>query len=88
MESIQNKRDALKEQINMSNITAPIDGTVEDIPIKVGQMASAANPQPAFRIVNFSKAKAVSDVGEANSSKIKTGDQVEVNGDTGEITVL
>ena len=78
MESIRNKMDALKEQINMSNITAPIDGTVEDIPIKVGQMASAANPQPAFRIVNFSKAKAVSDVGEANSSKIKTGDQVKV----------
>ena len=77
-ESVQNKLDALKEQINMSNITAPIDGTVEDIPIKVGQMASAANPQPAFRIVNFSKVKAVADVGEANSSKIKTGDQVKV----------
>jgi membrane fusion protein, multidrug efflux system len=77
-ESVQNKLDALKEQINMSNISAPIDGTIEDIPIKVGQMASAANPQPAFRIVNFSKVKAVADVGEANSSKIKTGDQVKV----------
>ena len=77
-ESVQNKLDALKEQINMSNITAPIDGTVEDIPIKVGQMASAANPQPAFRVVNFSKVKAVADIGESNSSKIKTGDQVKV----------
>jgi membrane fusion protein (multidrug efflux system) len=77
-ESVQNKLEALKEQINMSNITAPISGTVEDIPIKVGQMASAANPQPAFRIVNFSKVKAVADVGESNSAKIKTGDQVKV----------
>jgi membrane fusion protein, multidrug efflux system len=77
-ESVQNKLDALKEQINMSSITAPIDGTVEDIPIKVGQMASSASPQPAFRIVNFSKVKAVADVGEANSAKIKTGDQVRV----------
>ena len=77
-ESVQNKLDALKEQINMSSITAPIDGTVEDIPIKVGQMASSASPQPAFRIVNFSKAKAVADVGEANSAKIKTGDQVKI----------
>lgn len=77
-ESLQNKLDALKEQIKMSSITAPIDGTIEDIPIKVGQMASAANPQPAFRIVNFSKVKAVADVGEANSSKIKTGDQVKI----------
>jgi membrane fusion protein (multidrug efflux system) len=77
-ESVQNKMDALKEQISMSSITAPIDGTVEDIPIKVGQMASSASPQPAFRIVNFSKVKAVADVGEANSANIKTGDQVKV----------
>ncbi|MEI6901380.1 MAG: efflux RND transporter periplasmic adaptor subunit, partial [Bacteroidota bacterium] len=77
-ESVENKLAALKEQINMMNIAAPIDGTIEDIPIKVGQMASAANPQPAFRIVNFSKVKAVADVGESNSAKIKTGDQVKV----------
>jgi RND family efflux transporter MFP subunit len=75
-ESLQNKVDAMKEQINMSNITAPIEGTVEDIPIKVGQMAAVGIP--AFRVINFSKAKAVADVGEAYSAKIKTGDQVKV----------
>jgi membrane fusion protein, multidrug efflux system len=77
-ESVENKIAALKEQINMSNITSPIDGTVEDIPIKVGQMASASNPQPAFRIINFTRAKAVADVGEAYSAKINTGDQVKI----------
>ena len=75
-ESLQNKVDAMKEQLNMSNITSPIDGTVEDIPIKVGQMAAVG--VPAFRVINFSKAKAVADVGEAYSAKIKTGDQVKV----------
>jgi RND family efflux transporter MFP subunit len=75
-ESLQNKVDAMKEQINMSNITAPIDGTVEDIPIKVGQMAAVGIP--AFRVINFSRAKAVADIGEAYSAKIKTGDQVKV----------
>jgi RND family efflux transporter MFP subunit len=75
-ESLQNKVDAMKEQVNMSNITAPIDGTVEDIPIKVGQMASPG--VPSFRVINFSKAKAVADVGEAYSAKINTGDQVKV----------
>lgn len=77
-ESVENRIAALKEQINMSSITSPIDGTVEDIPIKVGQMASAANPQPAFRIINFTRAKAVADVGEAYSAKINTGDQVRI----------
>jgi len=75
-ESIENKIAALKDQISMTNITAPIDGTIEDIPIKVGQLATAG--VPAFRIINFAKAKAVADVGEAYTSKIKTGDQVKI----------
>jgi len=78
MESAQNGINTLEDQINMSVITAPIDGTVEDIPIKVGQMSSSASPTPAFRIINFSRAKAMADVGEAYSSKIKTGDDVKV----------
>lgn len=77
-ESVENRIAALREQIKMSSITSPIDGTVEDIPIKVGQMASASNPQPAFRVINFSRAKAVADVGEAYSAKINTGDQVKI----------
>jgi RND family efflux transporter MFP subunit len=75
-ESIENKIASLKDQINMSSITAPIDGTVEDIPIKVGQMATGGTP--AFRVINFARAKAVADVGEAYSSKIKTGDHVKI----------
>ncbi|MFZ4521662.1 MAG: efflux RND transporter periplasmic adaptor subunit [Bacteroidales bacterium] len=78
METVQNGISTLDEQIKMSVITSPINGTVEDIPIKVGQLASPASPIPAFRIVNFSKAKALADVGEAYSSKVKTGDQVKV----------
>ena len=35
-ESVENKIAALKEQINMSSITSPIDGTIEDIP-KIGR---------------------------------------------------
>jgi RND family efflux transporter MFP subunit len=75
-ESLENKISTIQDQINMSNITSPIDGTVEDIPIKVGQMATAGTP--AFRVINFLKAKVVADVGEAYSSKIKTGDHVQV----------
>jgi RND family efflux transporter MFP subunit len=78
VESIQNSINTLKEQIRMSVIASPINGTVEDIPIKVGQLASSASPIPAFRIVNFSKAKALADVGEAYSAKVKNGDQVKI----------
>jgi membrane fusion protein (multidrug efflux system) len=75
-ESVENKIASLKDQISMSSITSPIDGTVEDIPIKVGQLAQVG--VPAFRVINFTKVKAVADVGEAYSSKIKTGDQVKI----------
>ncbi len=78
MESVQNGIATLEEQIKMSVITAPINGTIEDIPIKVGQLASPASPIPAFRIVNFSKAKALADVGEAYSSKVTVGDEVKI----------
>jgi len=75
-ESLENKIATIKDQIKMSNITAPINGTVEEIPIKVGQLAAVGFP--AFRVVNFSRAKAVADVGEAYTSKIQVGDQVQV----------
>jgi len=75
-ESLGNKIATVKDQIKMSNITSPIDGTVEEIPIKVGQMAAVG--YPAFRVINFSRAKAVAEVGEAYTAKIKTGDQVQV----------
>ncbi len=75
-ESLGNKIATIKDQIKMSNITSPIDGTIEEIPIKVGQLAAVGFP--AFRIINFSKAKAIADVGESYTSKINTGDQVQV----------
>jgi len=76
MEALENKIATVKDQITMSNITSPIDGTVEEIPIKVGQMASPG--YPAFRVINFARAKAVAEVGEAYTAKIKTGDHVQV----------
>jgi RND family efflux transporter MFP subunit len=76
MESVQNKIATIQDQIKMTSITSPIDGTVEEIPIKVGQLATAGIP--AFRVINFSKAKVVAEVGEAYSAKIKTGDQVRI----------
>jgi len=75
-ESLERKIATVQDQIKMSNITSPIDGTVEEIPIKVGEMAAVGFP--AFRVVNFSKAKAVAEVGETYTAKIKTGDQVQV----------
>ncbi|MEI6853559.1 MAG: efflux RND transporter periplasmic adaptor subunit, partial [Bacteroidota bacterium] len=60
----------------MAKIVSPINGTIEEIPIKIGQMVQPG--MPAFRVVNFSKIKVVADVAEAYSPKIKSNDSVLV----------
>jgi RND family efflux transporter MFP subunit len=75
-ESLEAQLSALRKQVDMMRIKSPIDGTVEESSLKVGQSAS---PQfPAFRVVNFSSLKVTAEVAEAYASKIKPGDEVIV----------
>ena len=73
-ESLENNVKTLEEQLDMSKLVSPIDGSVEDIPIKVGQMVSPA--APALRVVNFKEVKVVAELAEAYASKVKSGDEV------------
>lgn len=75
-ESLENKLKTLEEQLKMSSIKSPIDGTVEEIPIKVGQAISPGFT--AVRVVNFNKIKVVAEVAEAFTAKIKEGNNVVV----------
>ncbi|MFZ4399245.1 MAG: efflux RND transporter periplasmic adaptor subunit [Bacteroidales bacterium] len=78
-ESLDKKMNTLKEQMEMSKITAPITGTIEEIGVKVGQIAIPAPNTPAFRMVNFSKVKVTAEVAEAYSQKVRKGDNVIIN---------
>lgn len=73
-ESLESRKAQLLEQIDMSLIKSPINGTIEQLNARVGQMANPA--LPAFRVVNFGKLKVVAEVAESYSSKIRKGDQV------------
>jgi len=77
-ESLEGQIAAMKEQINMNSIKSPINGTVEEINIKVGQIASPQLPIPAFRVVNFNTIKVKAEVAEAYSQKVSLGDPVNV----------
>jgi len=76
-ESLELNLAALKDQLEMTRIKSPINGTVEEVNLKVGQMASPG--LPAVRVVNFSTAKIVAEISEAYASKIKAGDRVIVS---------
>lgn len=70
-ESMENKLKTLKEQLDLYKITSPINGTVEEVNLRVGQ---AANPgMPVFRVVNFSRVKVVADISEVYTAKVKIG---------------
>ncbi len=65
---------SLEEQIDMCLIKAPISGTIEEVPIRLGQIL--APPMVAFRIVNLATSKVVGDVSEAYSASIRAGSPV------------
>lgn len=75
-ETLEAQLAAAQRQLEMMQIKSPINGSIEDLSIKIGQTAS---PQfPACRIVNFGQLKVVTDVAEAYASKIKVGDNIDV----------
>jgi RND family efflux transporter MFP subunit len=75
-EGLESQLAATRKQLDMMAIKSPINGTVEEVGVKLGQTAS---PQlPAFRVLNFSSLKVKADVAEAYSNRINVGDDVLV----------
>jgi membrane fusion protein (multidrug efflux system) len=62
---------ALREQQRLTNITAPFDGTVDDIMVRVGDMTSPM--QPAARVVDLSGVQLEADVPESYLRSVKSG---------------
>jgi RND family efflux transporter MFP subunit len=75
-ESLDNGIKALEDQINLMKIVSPINGTVEEVSIKIGQ--SVGPGLPIIRVVNFSSMKVLADIAEAYSSRVNVGDEVIV----------
>jgi len=77
-EQLESQIAATRKQIDMMTIKAPIDGTVEEVNVKVGQFTSSAIATPPFRVLNFSIIKVKAEVAEAYSHEVNVGDAVLV----------
>jgi len=73
-ESLEKKMGTLQEQLRMSKIISPIDGTVDAVDIKLGQLTAPG--MPAIRVINFSNLKVKADLAESYASKVHKGDEV------------
>ncbi len=78
-ESLEQRYASMQEQIDLAKYVSPFNGTVDDIPFKVGQMVSPGAPGTAIRVINLAKIKAVADVSEAYAAVINMGNEVLVN---------
>jgi len=78
MESLQKRYATLEDQVNLSKIKSPINGTVESVPFKVGQLISPGMPGSSIRVVNMTNARIVADLAESYAPRLKNGNEVVV----------
>jgi len=75
-EGLEKKMATLNEQIEMTYIKSPINGTVDEVYFKLGSTVSPG--YPAVRVVNTQSLKAKAEVAEGFADKVKKGNVVEV----------
>jgi RND family efflux transporter MFP subunit len=75
-EALIARRSTLETQIDMTRIKAPVDGTVDDVFLKIGQAVSPG--LPAFRVVNYNDMRVVAELSETYIAKVRKGDAVKL----------
>ncbi len=75
-ESLEKRLSGLQAQVNMATLKSPIDGIVDEIMQKQGEMGT---PAMAFaRIVNIDQVYIIANISETYLDKVKAGDEVNI----------
>jgi RND family efflux transporter MFP subunit len=69
---------ALKKQLEMTKIIAPINGVVDGVNLRVGDMAAPSQLMPGIRIINPENLKVKAKLADSDFGKVKQGDKVEI----------
>lgn len=77
-ESLEKNLATLYQNKENSRIKAPISGIVDEVNLKIGEMAIIDPRTPAFRIVNGSSFKATAEIAEAYIDKVQKGNKVAI----------
>jgi RND family efflux transporter MFP subunit len=76
LQSSKKALDALKKQSAFFRIVSPINGTIDQMDLKLGQVAAPG--QTGIRIVNADILKVKADVPESYASSVNTGNNVQI----------
>jgi RND family efflux transporter MFP subunit len=77
-ESLEKQISSLKQQVDKFKIKSPVDGTIEECNIRVGDVVSPDPRLAAYRVVAFRNLKVTAEVSEAYSAKVMVGDNIVV----------
>jgi membrane fusion protein (multidrug efflux system) len=77
MESLSRKYETMREQWSMTQIKSPINGTIDQVDIKIGQ--SIMPGMPCIHVVNLSGLKVKAEVAESYIAKINKGDKTIIS---------
>lgn len=77
-EALEKQLSAQKQQLEMSKVVAPISGTVDEVRLKIGDMAAPSQLMPGIRIINNNSLKVKAKLADSDFGKVKAGDKVEI----------
>lgn len=77
-ESLEKQLKAQMAQYEMTKIKSPIDGTVDEVRLKLGDMAAPSQAMPGIRVINTSKLTLKAKLSDSYIGRVKQGDLVNV----------
>lgn len=78
-ESAEKQIATLRATVEMSKCKSPISGTVDEVRVKLGDMAAPSAMMPGVRVINSSKLVIKAKLSDSQIGKLKAGDKVQVN---------
>lgn len=77
-ETLEKQLKAQIAQLEMTKVKSPINGVVDEVRLKLGDMAAPSQAMPGIRVINTSKLTLKSKLSDAYLGKVRKGDVVQV----------
>ncbi|MCS6819724.1 MAG: efflux RND transporter periplasmic adaptor subunit, partial [Chitinophagales bacterium] len=72
-ETLEKQLKAQKAQLNMTRIISPIDGVVDEVRLKLGDMAAPSQAMPGIRVINTSRLTLKAKLSDTYLGRVRQG---------------
>lgn len=77
-ETLEKQLKAQAAQLEMTKVKSPISGTVDEVRLKLGDMAAPSQAMPGIRVINTNKLVLKARLSDSYIGKVRKGDNVQV----------